>query len=642
MRPTLFAGDYMLVRVLSALTKSAVESSGSVGGATTRKISALSGTVFALAMFSSSGAMAQCALPAVVLGTGFDQLAAFGSTTASNLIATVNTINTAFLTQTTAFISAPPNPPPNSPGGGVWVRGVGGKLTTTSNASLNLAALGVPVGTGNCFNSTETTFGGVQAGSDYARLNFNGWNLHLGTTVGYGESTNTTGSNRIVAHAPFAGVYAAATKGGFYIDGQVLGNYYEFGISDASVGVNNQHSNARGISIAGSIGYNFQLKDNWFVEPSAGVIWSRTEIDPVSAAPTVVAVVVPSTVSVNDVTTTLGHAGVRVGKTIVSGNLVLQPFVAASVWHEFASDATATGTTNFAALGIGGGEFTLNQSSTRVGTYGQYAIGLAGAILNTGWVGYIRGDYRNGEEIDGWSVNGGIRYQFTPEMVAAITGKHPIYKAPAAPVAPPYNWTGIYVGAYGGITYGTADWDYLPAGPAVSPSPKFDGAVAGGQIGYNYQFANRWVLGVEVDGGWSNAIGSKACPNANFFVCEVHLKWLASATGRLGYSFWNERILTYLKGGVAAGGVTVQTVFNLGGGIPPSGTPTNGTTSTATGWTIGFGTEVGLTKNWSAKGEYMYYDLGSKNYTVDNGLVVNVHPKGGLTRVGINYRFGAH
>ena len=44
-----------------------------------------------------------------------------------------------------------------------------------------------------------------------------------------------------------------------------------------------------------------------------------------------------------------------------------------------------------------GPELKFTQSSTRVGTYGQYALGLAGAVLNTGWVGYIRADYRHGE-----------------------------------------------------------------------------------------------------------------------------------------------------------------------------------------------------------------------------------------------------
>jgi opacity protein-like surface antigen len=632
----------MFVRVGSGKAKT-IESKRSVHGVTaqsTRKIMGLGGAALAFAVLSSSGAMAQCtSLPADPGGAAFTT---FAATTASSLISTVNTINTAFLTQTTAFVSAPPNPQPDQTGAGVWVRGVGGRLTTNSNTTANWS-FGTPgtSGVANCANSTRTTFGGVQAGSDYARLNWNGWNVHLGTTVGYGESTNTTGANQIKAEAPFAGVYAAATKGGFYIDGQVLGNYYNFATTDSTVGVMNQHTNGRGVSFAGSVGYNMPLKDNYFIEPSAGILWSRTEIDPINAAPVFAGpFTAPSTVSVNDVHSTLGHAGLRVGTSIVSGNMAWQPFAAASVWHEFASAATANSTTQCVASGLcvvaPGPEFTVSQSSTRVGTYGQYALGLAGTILNTGWVGYIRGDYRHGDNIDGWSLNTGLRYQFTPEAVAALTGKHPIYKA--APAVAVYDWTGFYIGANGGITNGSSTWTYVPGGPSISPKPKDSGGVLGGQVGYNRQFG-KWVVGVEADADWTNAIGSKACPNASFFTCEVHLKWLASGTGRVGYTFWSDRVLTYLKGGVAAGSVTVQTVNNQGLAIPPSNTATNGTTATATGWTGGFGTEVGLTKNWSAIGEYMYYDLGSKNYVVDNGLVVNAHPKGGITRVGVNYRF---
>ena len=622
-------GAYSGEKILGVESKSLIRRASAI-----RKLTAMGGAAFALAMFSSSGAMAQCAFPAGAVGTGVDLLGTFASTTASNLITTVNTMNTAFLTQTTAFISAPPNPPPDSPGGGVWIRGVGGKLTTKSNTTMALTAFGQPGGTATCADSTSTTFGGVQAGSDYARLNVMGWNLHLGTTVGYGESTNTTGTNKIVAQSPFAGAYAAATKGGFYIDGQILGNYYEFAITDPSVGVNNQHSNARGISIAGSIGYNIQLTDNWFVEPSAGVIWSRTEIDPVNGAPLIGGVNVPGVVNVDDVRTTLGHAGLRVGRSFVTGNLALQPFAAASIWHEFEGDATANAATVPPT-------FTLTQSTTRVGTYGQYALGLAGTIPNTGWVGYIRGDYRNGENIDGWSVNGGIRYQFTPEM-AAVTGKHPIYKAPAAAPVAAYNWTGFYIGVNGGITYGEAPWDFvagagIPPIQSVSPTPKYAGALAGGQIGYNRQFG-KWVLGVEADADWSNAIGSSACPNAAFFTCEVHLHWLASATGRAGYAFWNDRILTYVKGGFAAGGVEVITSGNV---PPPVTAPTAGETATVYGWTAGFGTEVGLTKNWSAKGEYMYYSLGAHDYATSAATVSHVQPRGGLTRVGVSYRFAA-
>ena len=40
--------------------------------------------------------------------------------------------------------------------------------------------------------------------------------------------------------------------------------------------------------------------------------------------------------------------------------------------------------------------------------------------MNTGWLGFVRVDYRNGDNIDGWTGNAGIRYQFTPETIAAV------------------------------------------------------------------------------------------------------------------------------------------------------------------------------------------------------------------------------
>src|SRR5690349_19530821 len=51
--------------------------------------------------------------------------------------AAVSAANTAFLTQSTAFVSAPGNPKPNSEGSGIWIRGVGGELTLNSNTSIN-------------------------------------------------------------------------------------------------------------------------------------------------------------------------------------------------------------------------------------------------------------------------------------------------------------------------------------------------------------------------------------------------------------------------------------------------------------------------------------------------------------------------
>ena len=57
---------------------------------------------------------------------------------------------------------------------------------------------------------------------------------------------------------------------------------------------------------------------------------------------------------------------------------------------------------------------------------------------------------------------------------------------------------------------------------------------------------------------------------------------------------------------------------------------------TSTGWTAGVGAEIALTRNWSAKVEYLYVDLSDRNFSLTgmpNGYEFST------VRVGVNYRF---
>ena len=71
-----------------------------------------------------------------------------------------------------------------------------------------------------CNTAVHTTFVGVQFGHDVARLNWNGWHVHFGTTAGYLESRgNTIGGNSLggsftnTVQSPFAGTYLAVSRG---------------------------------------------------------------------------------------------------------------------------------------------------------------------------------------------------------------------------------------------------------------------------------------------------------------------------------------------------------------------------------------------------------------------------------------------
>ena len=76
-----------------------------------------------------------------------------------------------------------------------------------------------------------------------------------------------------------------------------------------------------------------------------------------------------------------------------------------------------------------------------------------------------------------------------------------------APLSPPlvpiYNCTGFYVGGNVGGAWSTTDWTFfngLPNGNFEPFSQDASSWIAGGQVGYRYQFTN-WVAGVEAS--WS-------------------------------------------------------------------------------------------------------------------------------------------
>lgn len=626
---------------------------------------AVLGTAVFIGLLAASGAQAQCVdtVPPVVTIKGPFPASSFiplgQSNSVNSLVSVINSANTAFLSGTTAFVSAPGNPTPNQQGGGVWTCGIGG---TVYNDNTGVVTIEGQPGSVVCQTKTKQDFAGFQIGRDIAQLNLDnsGWNAHVGLTGGWFEAhardVSPNGSFTGDFEVPFAGLYAAATKGNFFTDGQVRWDFFDNTVSDPIGGLSNQQFNARSISVTGNVGYRYDItttdRSKWFVEPSIGGVWSNTKVDPLNVSGTFVTtaaspgfpnnitpnnVSLPGTVQINDVESLLGRASVRVGTNFVSNNIAWQPFVTASVFREFAGDVTTTQTAMpgtqavCSSFGIG---CNATLTTSRVGTYGQFALGIAGQVVDTGWLGYARVDYRTGENIDGVSGNIGLRYQFNPGPTALPSLKG----GPTTPIAPPvYNWTGFYAGGFAGGAEGRENWTFNN-GAAVEP--RFGGYLLGGQAGYNYQMGT-WVIGVEGELGGSDASGGSSCPNLFLFTCETDVNWLASVTGRLGYA-WG-RSLFFVKGGLAAGEVAATTSFNTGSqpnifGPPLGGSPVFTDKHDLIGWTVGTGAEFALAQNWSVVGDWMYYDLGSDTFvTPASSETVEAH--GNTARVGINYHF---
>jgi outer membrane autotransporter protein len=185
-------------------------------------------------------------------------------------------------------------------------------------------------------------------------------------------------------------------------------NWLNANVMDAAANLNNTTLDGHSYNVTGTVGYHIALPHQWFVEPTAGFSWTQTSLGQLSTNLNQAAYgIAAGSISYGTLTSTLAHGGVRVGTTVqVAENVVLQPFGAFSVWHEFGDNFNAT----FAQQGGIADVLSLD----RIGTFYQAGLGVSAQVLNTGFTGFARGDVQWGDKVDGTSVVGGLRYNFGP------------------------------------------------------------------------------------------------------------------------------------------------------------------------------------------------------------------------------------
>jgi outer membrane immunogenic protein len=238
-------------------------------------------------------------------------------------------------------------------------------------------------------------------------------------------------------------------------------------------------------------------------------------------------------------------------------------------------------------------------------------------------------------------------------QAADLPRKAPVTKAP---VAAPFSWTGFYIGGHAGYGWSDKKWsdyfDPLPNGfsiPGPDASYDVDGALGGGQIGYNFQ--SGWtVFGVEADvsaadikgRGGNLPSGVFGCLTLN--ECTSKIEALGTITARLGVAV--DRVLLYAKGGAAwVHEKHTLRAFDLQAPNNPFFNFSGTTSQTRWGWTAGAGIEYGLSANWSAKVEYNYLDFGKDEVTFTFTPTQSFGASGTLQQTmhvvkgGLNYRF---
>ena len=324
----------------------------------------------------------------------------------ASVMAALSAIDTSFHQSTAPFVASPQSQDPDKWTGGVWSRATTGQTTTKTTAFESFGGISAPL-------RVKTDFDAYEVGVDTGILNFggSGWNGHFGIMAGAVNATANellSGSGTSVKFdVPFAGVYGVMTHGPFFMDMEARHDWVDTHVTNVPANLNNAELKGHGDSVSGSAGYHFNLANNWFVEPAAGFGLTQTQFDTLATNLGQTAQgIAAGTISFDSLFSFLVHGGARVGTSfVVADALVLQPFGTLSVWRELGGQSSAT-------FANGGAPDPLSLS--RVGTFYQAGIGLSAQLLNTGFIGFARADFRWGDNLNGTAVVGGLRYTFGP------------------------------------------------------------------------------------------------------------------------------------------------------------------------------------------------------------------------------------
>lgn len=175
-----------------------------------------------------------------------------------------------------------------------------------------------------------------------------------------------------------------------------------------------------------------------------------------------------------------------------------------------------------------------------------------------------------------------------------------------------FSWTGIYIGAHGGYEFGALDINTATSGNInINPNSGVlgtnpSGGFGGGHLGFNYQFAPAWVIGLRGDIDISGLQGTAIDVTGN--TSGTHsVPWHGDVVGRLGYLV-TPTVMLYGVGGVAFGEIKDSaTVFSLGTTLSNS--------NVHTGYVAGAGFEWFFNPNMSFNVEWNYYNLGTNGLT---------------------------
>ncbi len=224
-----------------------------------------------------------------------------------------------------------------------------------------------------------------------------------------------------------------------------------------------------------------------------------------------------------------------------------------------------------------------------------------------------------------------------------------------------FSWSGFYIGLNAGGLRGNGDMQAYGTGGFVGQTfeDSYDRSIrnrlwsmtGGVQLGYNYQFGDGLVLGLEGDvnahsGRRVSKVEQVINPPLNPVgrVTQDPGRLYATLRARLGIAF--DTGLIYVTGGLASGEIRASSEY----ADDTSESWKGASSKIAGGWAAGAGLEFAIADKWSLKSEYLYVDLGRDKFGL-TGAVLYIDPgytiearhrdRFHIARLGLNYRFAS-
>ncbi|KAA6205451.1 MAG: porin family protein [Candidatus Tokpelaia sp.] len=193
---------------------------------------------------------------------------------------------------------------------------------------------------------------------------------------------------------------------------------------------------------------------------------------------------------------------------------------------------------------------------------------------------------------------------------------------------PAFSWTGLYGGGTVGWTWAEAKTRFKSkaTGEVLGKKKIKPDAFEGGfYAGYNFQFSDAILLGLETDFLFT---GSGDDKHLGDYRVSVRQKWNGATRLRAGYAF--DRFLPYVAVGVSYADIKTRAARN---------DVSKAKTQSRAGWNVGGGVDYAMTDHIILRGEYRFTDFGKDTETFNREAKYRVKYYQNDFRLGVAYKF---